>query len=185
MINNAWPQNDLKLLDQLMTLSPGTVSDKSMEFYSAGSDLLVSQKNLATEHLTVLMILNGPELQPIEGQIEWSTDGTHWYNAEFDKESIRSGTTGHIQVSLPKLAPSNDLQRIVFRTRLTGHNRVHESRQLVTVLPYGEARQAVFYDIGGTVQAKYKLAAKKQKTSETRLTQFSEPFMQIFKLDCS
>ncbi|WP_062263510.1 LNS2 domain-containing protein [Endozoicomonas arenosclerae] len=163
LIHKVWSQDDLEQLNQLMTLSPGAVSDKSLGFYSAGSDLLVSQVDLVTEPLTVLLILNGPELQPVDGHIEWSTDGTTWHDADFDKEGVKSGNTGHIRVKLPHLPPSNDIQRIVFRTRLEGQTGIHESRQLVTVLPFGEAKEAVFYDIGGTVQAKYKLEKKKAK----------------------
>ncbi|MGI9280708.1 MAG: LNS2 domain-containing protein [Endozoicomonas sp.] len=174
LTNNAWSQDDLDQLINLMTLSPDAISDKSLGFYSAGSDLLVSQEDLATEQLLVLLILNGPELQPVNGHIEWSADGVQWHNAEFNKADVQSGKTGHIKVSLPQLPHSSEIQRIVFRTRLTGHVTTHESRQLVTILPSGEARQAVFYDIGGTVQAKYKLKAKKAKN-------LRDPFDPVFR----
>lgn len=159
MTGVAWSQDGLEFLNKLMALSQDAVADKSLGFFSAGADLVVSHEELISAQLAV-QVFNEGGGDLIEGEIDWSLDGVQWKQAKFDPDEV---TSGKVLVSLPLIPMSGDLQSLVIRTRLRTEAGIHENRQLVVVLPPGERKEVSFYDIGGTLQAKNKLAEKKAK----------------------
>lgn len=150
---------DYKLIAAWMQITQGNEASNAYGYYVTASDKIM-EAGQGQSLMVYVSVEQGAHF--VSGSAEAVLNGEGgWQSLGFDMEQARAG---RVAVPLPKVDERPELQWMVVRLRLSGSKGTQETRVLV-VIRGQNVEDVQIFDIGGTLQAKNKLAKSKKHKS--------------------